>query len=184
MPISFGWAAGDVSLAAYIQACLARREDESAHVSALGAVMAFLYTKYIVLYAIMQPLLGKYVDEYVEHGGRPQSALKNIASVQFTVISAVLLASTFIPKGALSLNPKLLFDEDLSGEVSLTGAGKESSSDDDVKGPITSEHHDISHGPIAVDEEGLPVPAHGGAKRPSFDEKEDLALGMAEAAHG
>lgn len=41
MPISFGWAAGDVSLAAYIQACLARRESESRNVSALGAVMVF-----------------------------------------------------------------------------------------------------------------------------------------------
>ena len=35
MPISLAWAAGDVSLAAYIQAyqgCLARRENESEHV--------------------------------------------------------------------------------------------------------------------------------------------------------
>ena len=39
MPISLGWAAGDVSLAAYIQACLARKEREDPNVSALGAVM-------------------------------------------------------------------------------------------------------------------------------------------------
>lgn len=44
MPISFGWAAGDVSLAAYIQACLARREADSRHVSALGAVMVHFST--------------------------------------------------------------------------------------------------------------------------------------------
>jgi hypothetical protein len=44
IPISYGWAAGDVSLAAYIQACLARVESQTTNVSALGAVMAFLYS--------------------------------------------------------------------------------------------------------------------------------------------
>jgi hypothetical protein len=52
LPISFGWAAGDVSLAAYIQASLARIESNTNNVSALGAVMAFLYSSYIVTYAI------------------------------------------------------------------------------------------------------------------------------------
>jgi hypothetical protein len=40
IPVSFGWAAGDVSLAAYIQASLARVESQTKNVSALGAVMA------------------------------------------------------------------------------------------------------------------------------------------------
>ena len=39
--ISFGWAAGDVSLAAYIQAALTREEHVDDDVSALGAVMRF-----------------------------------------------------------------------------------------------------------------------------------------------
>lgn len=43
IPISFGWAAGDVSLAAYIQASLARIESQTKDVSALGSVMACLY---------------------------------------------------------------------------------------------------------------------------------------------
>lgn len=43
IPVSFGWAAGDVSLAAYIQASLARIESQNHEVSALGSVMAFLY---------------------------------------------------------------------------------------------------------------------------------------------
>lgn len=43
IPVSFGWAAGDVSLAAYIQASLARLESETKEVSALGSVMACLY---------------------------------------------------------------------------------------------------------------------------------------------
>lgn len=41
IPISFGWAAGDVSLAAYIQSSLAKVENIDPDVSALGAVMAF-----------------------------------------------------------------------------------------------------------------------------------------------
>ena len=32
LPISYGWAAGDVSLAAYIQACLARLESKNKNV--------------------------------------------------------------------------------------------------------------------------------------------------------
>ena len=64
IPISFGWAAGDVSLAAYIQASLARKESEHKDVSALGAVMAFLYSRYIVIYTICSPLLGKYIGKY------------------------------------------------------------------------------------------------------------------------
>jgi hypothetical protein len=42
VPISFGWAAGDVSLAAYIQGTLARLESTDEDVSVLGAVMAFV----------------------------------------------------------------------------------------------------------------------------------------------
>jgi hypothetical protein len=48
IPISFGWAAGDVSLAAYIQASLARGgEATTAGISTLGAVMSFLYVTYV-----------------------------------------------------------------------------------------------------------------------------------------
>jgi hypothetical protein len=42
IPISYGWAAGDVSLAAYIQATLAKIENIDRDLSALGAVMAFV----------------------------------------------------------------------------------------------------------------------------------------------
>lgn len=179
-PISFGWAAGDVSLAAYIQACLARRENESEHVSALGAVMAFLYSTYIVIYAIMQPTLGGYVDDYFAAHGDVTGALKSIAGIQFTVISAILLASTFIPKGALSLNPLLLAGEDLSGPVGDIQNTKHISESGD---------HD-SERALELDEDGKPaVELHVpqdliDPKRPSFDEKEDVAMSMASAAHG
>ncbi|BCR94098.1 uncharacterized protein AKAW2_11144S [Aspergillus luchuensis] len=122
VPVSFGWAAGDVSLAAYIQATLTRMESTSKNVSALGAVMAFLYSTYIVLYAITSPLLGSYIDRvYVETGGPVGGgdihlAIRNVASVQFSVISLLVLVSSFLPRGSLALNPVALDDEDLEEE--------------------------------------------------------------------
>lgn len=116
--ISFGWAAGDVSLAAYIQASLARMESRTNNVSALGAVMAFLYSTYIVIYAITSPLLGKYIDKVSKRNkGNISEAFKNIAGVQFTIIAILILAATFIPKGALSFNPDTLYGERLDKEL-------------------------------------------------------------------
>lgn len=122
IPISFGWAAGDVSLAAYIQASLARLEAETRNVSALGAVMAFLYSTYIVTYAIASPLLGRYIDSVYNRtggsrGGDIHEAIRNIAGVQFTVLMAVVMASTFVPRGSLSFNPVMLNDEDLAKDL-------------------------------------------------------------------
>jgi hypothetical protein len=108
IPISFGWAAGDVSLAAYIQSSLSDKDFGHKGVSALGAVMAFLYSSYIILYAILGPLLGKVVDKDFERNGNIYKALVRIAGIQFSVGSAIILLSTFIPKGAFALNPKVL----------------------------------------------------------------------------
>ncbi|MCJ1245398.1 hypothetical protein MMC30_002602 [Trapelia coarctata] len=134
MPISFGWAAGDVSLAAYIQALLQRKEDESNNVSPLGAVMAFLYCTYIVIYAVLGTYLGRYIDDVgnarkntaanVPLAGYPKDyidihpAIKNIAGVQFTVLAIIMLAATFIPKGSFALNPKSLYGETLQADES------------------------------------------------------------------
>jgi hypothetical protein len=122
IPISFGWAAGDVSLAAYIQASLARLEAETKNVSALGAVMAFLYSTYIVIYAIASPLLGRYIDSVYartggSNGGDIRGAIQNTAGVQFTLITVIVLCSTFVPRGALAFNPKMLNDEVLDKDV-------------------------------------------------------------------
>jgi hypothetical protein len=123
IPISFGWAAGDVSLAAYIQASLARVESEHQDVSALGAVMAFLYSTYIVIYAICSPLLGRYIDGVYNRsggskgGGTIYAALVNTAGVQFTVLSVIVFASTFVPRGALSFNPAMLNDQRLDHDL-------------------------------------------------------------------
>lgn len=125
VPISFGWAAGDVSLAAYIQACLSRLESKNDDVSALGAVMAFLYSLYIILYAILGTFLGRYLDGVYNatggsNGGDIRSGLVFTAGVQFTLIAASVIASTFVPKGAVSWNPEMLNDEDLDSDGSDT----------------------------------------------------------------
>lgn len=120
-PISYGWASGDVSLAAYIQASLARIESQNKNVSALGAVMAFLYSFYIVTYAVAGTLLGRYLDGVYNktggsRGGEVRSGLIYTAGVQMTVISALVLASTFVPKGAFAFNPKMISDETLDDD--------------------------------------------------------------------
>lgn len=114
MPISFGWAAGDVSLAAYIQASLARIESRTQNVSALGAVMAFLYSSYIVTYAIASATLGSYIDRVSDRNNEQvQPAIFNVAGVQFTIIFVLVMTATFVPKGAFALNPKMLSEEAL-----------------------------------------------------------------------
>ncbi|TDZ18838.1 hypothetical protein Cob_v008136 [Colletotrichum orbiculare MAFF 240422] len=117
LPISFGWAAGDVSLAAFIQASLSRLESKEQNVSPLGAVMAFLYSFYIVTYAVANTFLGRYVDSVYRRTGGVRDALLNTAGVHFTVIFAVVFAATFIPRGSRSLNPEILDDMDLEKEA-------------------------------------------------------------------
>ena len=118
IPISFGWAAGDVSLAAYIQSSLARIESKNKKVSPLGAVMAFLYSSYIILYAIANPLLGIYIDSVYNSTGSVRQALLYTGGVQLTVIAVLVFVSTFIPKGAIAFNPRLINDDgDLNDAV-------------------------------------------------------------------
>lgn len=101
-------------------------ESRTNNVSALGAVMAFLYSTYIVIYAITSPLLGRYIDKISKRNkGNISEAFKNIAGVQFTIIAILILAATFIPKGALSFNPDTLYGERLD-----KGLDEELSEDD------------------------------------------------------
>ncbi|KAH9476842.1 hypothetical protein JR316_0010758 [Psilocybe cubensis] len=109
IPISWGWAAGDVSLAAYIQSTLSSDPKfRHANVSALGAVMAFLYSTYIVLNAVFSSVLGKVFDRDFSKNGNILHSLKTVGGVHFSVACAVILLSTLIPKGAFALNPKTL----------------------------------------------------------------------------
>ncbi|KAE8229774.1 hypothetical protein CF326_g5248 [Tilletia indica] len=141
LPVSFGWAAGDVSLAAYIQSTLAKMESKDKDVSALGAVMAFLYVLYIVIYALLNTFLGRWVDSQIAGRkgeaavGPAKNALVYVAGVHFTILSAVIIASTFIPRGALAFNPKAEGDLATSNDEEEQSAQNGSEADDeyDVK---------------------------------------------------
>ncbi|KAJ1328939.1 hypothetical protein MN608_05669 [Microdochium nivale] len=138
IPISFGWAAGDVSLAAYIQASLARVEmgggvagggsgsggGGSHDVSPLGAVMAFLYVTYVVMYAVTAPLLGRYADAVFNRTGQVNEALTYIAGVQFTLIAVLMAAGTFVPRGSWRLNPEMLDGERLDMDLYTEELGR------------------------------------------------------------
>ncbi|EGD88169.2 uncharacterized protein TERG_04419 [Trichophyton rubrum CBS 118892] len=98
------------------------------NVSPLGAVMACLYTTYIVTYAIISPLLGQYIDSvYIKTGGRDggdiHSAIHNVAGVQYSVMAIIIFTSTFIPKGAWRINPKMLFNQNLDADLEVTEIG-------------------------------------------------------------
>ncbi|KAJ3267691.1 hypothetical protein HK104_005703 [Borealophlyctis nickersoniae] len=105
IPVSMGWAAGDVSLAAFIQSHVSRLQDTNPHVSSLGAVMSFLYVLYIVLFAIMSPVIGQWVD------GMPKEDKGRyffwIGGVMYTILGVVIFASTFWPRGSWKFNPTL-----------------------------------------------------------------------------
>ena len=93
IPVSMGWAAGDVSLAAFIQASLARMESEDPQVSALGSVMAFLYSAYIILYAVLGSLLGTYIDSVYKQDKNVDRALTNIGGVHVSISSYIFSPS-------------------------------------------------------------------------------------------
>lgn len=129
--ISYSWAAGDVSLAAYIQAAVKDRDFGMSGVSALGAVMAFLYSSYIVMYAVLSTLLGKIVDTDFGVHGHIIGALRRIGGIQFSVCSGIIIASTFIPRGAFAINPKIIGDVKLEGEAGDEEEGKPRHSDEE-----------------------------------------------------
>ncbi|KAF9211254.1 hypothetical protein BGZ59_008328 [Podila verticillata] len=121
IPVSFGWAAGDVSLSAYIQSALADIERPDDKVSPLGAVMAFLYVTYIVLYAVMGSLLGRVIDA-ADKKGDIHPALRDVGGIMYSVVAVILLAATFIPKGAFALNPDIIDnveirEDEVDGEI-------------------------------------------------------------------
>ena len=110
IPMSFGWAAGDVSLARYLYLILAEEESYDQDVSVLGSVMSFLYISHIFLYLVLSISLGVFIDR--EFPVDAQKALIFVGGTQLTVIAVVVLVSTFIPLGALKLNPDLGVSED------------------------------------------------------------------------
>ena len=95
--------------------------------------MSFLYSTYIVIYAIAQPLLGRYIDGVYNRtggsrGGDVHGAVVNVAGVHFTVLTVIVIAATFVPKGAIAFNPKMLdgerLDKEVEAETSMVAPGE------------------------------------------------------------
>jgi hypothetical protein len=74
-------------------------------VSPLGAVMAFLYSGYIVMNAVLSTLLGRVIDKDNRENGNIFTALTQVGGIQFSVGAVIIFASTLIPRGAIALNP-------------------------------------------------------------------------------
>ncbi|CAF2894838.1 unnamed protein product [Rotaria sp. Silwood2] len=111
LPIGFASAADDIALNSFIQSSLSGLELQHKNISALGAVAAFLYSSYITIYAILNPFLGRYLDSVYTLNGTIRPAFMNTVAVQMTVISVIVFASTFIPKGAIAFNPRFIVDD-------------------------------------------------------------------------
>lgn len=106
MVLSGAWAAGDVSLLAYIQSNLPEEEDESNKVSPLGAVMGFLYASYVVISTLLIYGLGRVFDYFIADGN-VRGGFFWVAGVGITCFGVLIFASTFVPKGSFALNPDM-----------------------------------------------------------------------------
>jgi MFS family permease len=107
IPFGFGASGDDVSLNAHIQSNLSQPQLKDKDVSTLSSVMAFLYSSYIILYAISNPLLGKYIDSVYNNQQTIRPALIFTVNVQVTIVAIIVFLSTFIPKGSFKFNPSL-----------------------------------------------------------------------------
>ena len=77
--ISAGWAAGDVSLSAFIQRQVQNATGTVNDENALPSVMSFLYVLYIVIYAVLSPMIGNWLDG-ISRGGMTYIEAKTCAS--------------------------------------------------------------------------------------------------------
>jgi hypothetical protein len=108
--VSFGWASGDVSLAAYVQARVSKMPvpaQNKHNISALGAVMAFLYVSYVVCFPIVGFLASLIMDHFNHPDvNDPQGAFFYIGGLVMTAAGVVIFMATFIPRGSFALNPR------------------------------------------------------------------------------
>ena len=105
MLLSFGWSAGDVSLAAHVQGSLHKYDNLDSHTTPLHSVMSFLYIINLVFYFVINFVCGKIRDSFIASGGNLTVLFINIAAVPMTIAALIIFASTFIPVGSLSWNP-------------------------------------------------------------------------------
>ncbi|RIA95385.1 major facilitator superfamily domain-containing protein [Glomus cerebriforme] len=115
--LSSGWAAGDVSLVAYIQSRLhSVNINANEGTSPLGCVMAFLYSSYIITFTILSIPLGRVFDSYKAQG-RTRESFLYIAGVMMTIGAVIIFACTFIPRHSFAINPKVDPDDVVAEET-------------------------------------------------------------------
>ena len=68
--------------------------------------MAFLYASHIILNAVLSTVLGRVIDRDVV------AALRQTGGVQFSVGCVIILAASLVPRGAWSVNPRVLGSTD------------------------------------------------------------------------
>jgi hypothetical protein len=60
------------------------------------------------MYAVLSSVLGKWVDKQLVKKVSPRDVLKKIGGIQFTLLCVIVLLATCVPRGGLSLNPKMV----------------------------------------------------------------------------
>jgi MFS family permease len=122
--ISSGWAAGDVSLAAYVQSRLNDYASIDKYTTPLGAVMSFLYVTYLVAFYVLNLLMSLLRDDYDKNGKSKTELFMIIGGGFMTISGVIVMISTFIPRGSFAWNPDpdtVEFDE----EIDLSGVPSE-----------------------------------------------------------
>jgi len=85
--ISAGWAAGDVSISAYIQSNIPKIKTPGVTIAnALPSVMSFLYVLTIVIYAVISPSIGVWVDEFESKAKNYDSDAKKAKAASNTAL--------------------------------------------------------------------------------------------------
>jgi hypothetical protein len=85
--ISAGWAAGDVSISAYIQSNIPKIKTPGVRIAnALPSVMSFLYVLTIVIYAVISPSIGVWVDEFESKAKNYDSDAKKAKAASNTAL--------------------------------------------------------------------------------------------------
>ena len=106
LPMGASWSAAAVSLYSYMQTLLPDEAPSSDALPPLSCTAGFLFALDVTAQAIAHPILGMYVDRAIESSGTAHLAMKYVGGVQLSVIATIILGSTLIPRGALSLGPK------------------------------------------------------------------------------
>jgi len=100
--VSAAWAAGDVSLLAYVQSQLTE-SDKKVEVNVLGAVMGFMYASYVIISTFLTFGLGQVLDDFTSKGQIQEGLFYVVIGI--SVLGVFTFLSTFIPKGSFKFNP-------------------------------------------------------------------------------